>query len=207
MVRRWLQPPGADLLSWLWAWSPAKRRLHQRVRCYITCDIPIGCPLKSLLLLDQSGYYTSLALRLPQIFYLPYLDYLQLTSICLTFDPADLKADQKKYCTFSCGIHIYNGIDRDQTEGGCASVTRRDAYGIPTEWTIKKANKTDKHDKYFNCIGADEDFGSCCSPGSIVVPRNANPPVMTLKGFQSYPLICSNARPMLPGDPKDCMKP
>ncbi|POV96371.1 hypothetical protein PSTT_15685 [Puccinia striiformis] len=179
MVRRWLQPPGADLLSWLWAWSPAKRRLHQRVRCYITCDIPIGCPLKSLLLLDQSGYYTSLALRLPQIFYLPYLDYLQLTSICLTFDPADLKADQKKYCTFSCGIHIYNGIDRDQTEGGCASVTRRDAYGIPTEWTIKKANKTDKHDKYFNCIGADADFGSCCSPGSIVVPRNANPPVMT----------------------------
>ncbi|KAI7936511.1 hypothetical protein MJO28_015551 [Puccinia striiformis f. sp. tritici] len=131
-----------------------------------------------------------------------------LTIVACGFAAADLRADQKKYCTFSCGVHIYNNIDRDRLEGGCASITSRDSYGIPIQWTIKKASKTDRHDKYFNCIGADADFGSCCSPGSIVVPRNPQQPVMTLDGYSSYPNICSDARAfdVALGDPKDCMK-
>ncbi|KAI9614386.1 hypothetical protein H4Q26_009536 [Puccinia striiformis f. sp. tritici PST-130] len=200
MVGRWLQPPGADLLSWLWAWrSPSLTK------------VPLGTPPDGLGGPPSEGRIAKLrrnsGLRLPQIFYLLYLEYLQLDPIRLTLEL------QSSLSILSCHARrdiinsSYNrGLDR--LEGGCASITSRDSYGIPIQWTIKKASKTDRHDKYFNCIGADADFGSCCSPGSIVVPRNPQQPVMTLDGYSSYPNICSDARAfdVALGDPKDCMK-
>ncbi|KAI9610080.1 hypothetical protein H4Q26_007077 [Puccinia striiformis f. sp. tritici PST-130] len=125
------------------------------------------------------------------------------TIVACGFAAADLKADQKKYCTFSCGQYG----DVEKTDGGCASITGHDEQGRANQWTIMKAFKTAKHDHYFNCIGTKMAFTTCCRPGSIVIPPHAKPPVMTLKGISSYPDICTNAVPVSPqeGDPQDCV--
>ncbi|KAI7961643.1 hypothetical protein MJO28_002132 [Puccinia striiformis f. sp. tritici] len=128
------------------------------------------------------------------------------TILACGFAAADLKADQKKYCTFSCGIYS----DEDLTEGGCTTITNRDKDGTAIQWTMKEAFRTDNHAKYFNCLGTDAAFSSCCKPGSIKIPpgtKGKPPPVMTLNGPKSYSGICKDASPTSSeeGDPEDCL--
>ncbi|KAI7960872.1 hypothetical protein MJO28_001361 [Puccinia striiformis f. sp. tritici] len=67
-----------------------------------------------------------------------------------------------------------------------------------------KANPTENHVYYYNCIGTEMHFSSCCSSGSIGYPPDTN--VMTLNGAGAYKAICVDAKALDSelGSPKDC---
>ncbi|KAA1101992.1 hypothetical protein PGT21_034743 [Puccinia graminis f. sp. tritici] len=73
----------------------------------------------------------------------------------------ELTNEQKTKCTFACEDTV------KMPEGGCGKPIERDAQGRPTKWQLVKAHPTEKHPGYFNCLGADMAFSTCCVPNKL----------------------------------------
>ncbi|KAA1098433.1 hypothetical protein PGT21_035192 [Puccinia graminis f. sp. tritici] len=71
---------------------------------------------------------------------------------------AQLTKEQKTKCTFTCANHV------KLTAGGCARPIGSDSQGNPTGWELIKAHSTENHKAYFNCIGTEMAFSTCCLP-------------------------------------------
>ncbi|KAA1098377.1 hypothetical protein PGT21_034403 [Puccinia graminis f. sp. tritici] len=79
-------------------------------------------------------------------------------------------------------------------EGGCGKPIERDAQGRPTKWQLVKAHPTEKHPGYFNCLGADMAFSTCCVPNKL--PKDGTLTLTNKKDDpQRYNILCRDTNP------------
>ncbi|KAA1094541.1 hypothetical protein PGT21_024433 [Puccinia graminis f. sp. tritici] len=93
-------------------------------------------------------------------------------------------------------------------EGGCArkagynSQTKQDSY------LLKKANPTEGHPGYYNCLGTDMEQTVCCWNHKIIIPPNSILKAMVVDGTgeMTFPNLCHLSDPISStwGDPTDC---
>ncbi|EFP85674.2 hypothetical protein PGTUg99_004957 [Puccinia graminis f. sp. tritici] len=79
-------------------------------------------------------------------------------------------------------------------DGGCGKHIERDAEGKPIKWQLVKAHRTEKHPGYFNCLGTDAAFSTCCLPHKL--PKDGTLTLMNKKNDpQAYDNLCRDSKP------------
>ncbi|KAA1076044.1 hypothetical protein PGT21_032984 [Puccinia graminis f. sp. tritici] len=117
---------------------------------------------------------------------------------------ATLEEDQKKQCTFTCPS------SSGRSEGGCARGTQFDGDD-PIKWEFVKAHSTENHKDFYNCLGTDMAYSTCCVPGTIKIPSEGKPMILESGGNpRKYDNMCTDTDPKhmdVENFPKDCKPP
>ncbi|OAV88769.1 hypothetical protein PTTG_28926 [Puccinia triticina 1-1 BBBD Race 1] len=90
--------------------------------------------------------------------------FIVFTIIACGLEATELTVnDQGTKCTFHC--KALNDVSK--TQAACGKVTERDAHQNPIKWNLVPAHPTDGHLGYYNCIGTNMAFSTCCKPGTV----------------------------------------